>query len=199
MAISPAHTRLRSNATSSFVYFFAYSLPFRPSGRSFLELSACRPESGIERTFHPDTRWVRTAPRPTQMYEWARHSYALFMTLGLGYAGWFVLLGGVIVVISSVRARPHGWEVVGVILVAFVPAAWATLLNYYHPQDLVALGLALTAVACVERRNWVWAVCFSDWRSHPSSSYCWCWPLSSLLLAAKRDGGFSSRRGGWLL
>ena len=95
-----------------------------------------------------------------QVYEWARDSYALFATLGLGYAGWFVLLAGVIAVLRASGRGRTGWESFGVVLVALVPIVWAPLLNYFHPQDLVALGLALAGVACVERRHWVWAGVF---------------------------------------
>jgi hypothetical protein len=38
-----------------------------------------------------------------------------------------------------------------------MPLVWAPLIQYYHPQDLVAVGLSLAGIACVLRRNWVWA------------------------------------------
>ena len=95
-----------------------------------------------------------------QVYLWARHSYALFATLGLGYAAWFVLLAGLIAVLRASGRGRSGWEPFAVVLVALVPITWTPLLNYYHPQDLVAVGLALASIACVERRQWVWAGVF---------------------------------------
>ena len=48
---------------------------------------------------------------------------------------------------GSVRRRLH----------AVVPIVWAPVLDEYHPQDMVAVGLVLASIACVKRREWVWA------------------------------------------
>ncbi len=91
------------------------------------------------------------------MYNWAQNTAALFPTIGLGYLSWFFLLAGVIAFLRATGRGRSGWEVVGVLLVALVPIVWQPLLQQYHPQDLVALGLALIGAACAIRRRWVWA------------------------------------------
>ena len=90
------------------------------------------------------------------MYQWAGRSLSLVPTIGVGYLSWFVLLGGVIAVLRASGRGRSGWEAVGVTLVALVPIVWQPLLLEYHPQDLLAVGLALGGLACVERRDWVW-------------------------------------------
>jgi hypothetical protein len=49
---------------------------------------------------------------------------------------------------------------VTVLLLAAIPITWTPLLDYYHPQDLVAVGLALIGLAFVLRRSWLWAGVF---------------------------------------
>ncbi len=116
------------------------------------------------------TRIGHTAPFPSQhtlgvncvnandiMYHWARSSYAVFATVGLGYLSWFVLLAGVIALLRASGRGRSGWEVFGVVFIAVVPIVWAPVLDEYHPQDMVAVGLVLASIACVKRREWVWA------------------------------------------
>jgi hypothetical protein len=91
------------------------------------------------------------------MFQWAQNSAAIFPTIGLGYLSWFVLLAGFIALLRAAGRGRTGWEVVGVLLVASVPTIWEPLIDLYHPQDLVALGLALIGTACALRRRWVWA------------------------------------------
>ena len=56
------------------------------------------------------------------------------------------------------RVRGHtGWEPFGAVFVALVPMVWMPLLDAYHPQDLVALGLVLAGTACALRHEWIWA------------------------------------------
>ena len=89
-----------------------------------------------------------------KMYRWAHSSYAIFPTIGLGYASWFVLLAGVITLLRVSGRGRSGWEIFGVVAVAFTPVVWMPLLDDYHPQDLVALGLILAAIACIGHGRW---------------------------------------------
>jgi hypothetical protein len=91
------------------------------------------------------------------MYKWAQDTAAIFPTIGLGYWSWFVLLAGVVALLRASGRGRTGWEVFGVISVALLPLVWMPLLDQFHPQDLVALGLSLGGIACARRREWVWA------------------------------------------
>jgi Glycosyltransferase family 87 len=91
------------------------------------------------------------------MYKWAQNSAAIFPTIGLGYWSWFVLLAGVVALLRASGRGRTGWEAFGVVSVALLPLVWMPLLDQFHPQDLVALGLSLAGMACARRRKWVWA------------------------------------------
>jgi hypothetical protein len=90
------------------------------------------------------------------MYGWAHQTRALWPTLGLGYLSWFPLLAGVIAVLRASGRGRRGWEALGVLFVALVPIVWTPLLDEFHPQDLLAMGLVLGGIACALRRRWVW-------------------------------------------
>jgi len=91
------------------------------------------------------------------MYHWAHKSRALFATIGFGYFAWFAVLAGVVALLRAAGRGRTGWEVAGVVMVALTPALWATLINEYHPQDLLAVGLILCGLACAIRRSWLWS------------------------------------------
>ena len=90
-------------------------------------------------------------------YHWAHKTRARYSTIGLGYVTWFVLLAGVIALLRAAGRGRCGWEVAGVVLVALVPSTWMALMNQYHPQDLLAMGLLLAGLALALRRSWAWA------------------------------------------
>ena len=92
-----------------------------------------------------------------EMYKCAQNSVAIFLTIGLGYWSCFVLLAGMVALLRASGRGRTGWEAFGVVFVALVPIVWMPLLDQFHPQDLVALGLALGGTSCVLRRQWVWA------------------------------------------
>lgn len=94
------------------------------------------------------------------MYQWAGATRALLPTTGLGYASWLVLLAGMVALLRACGVGRTRWEALGVFAVAVLPVSWSTLLVEYHPQDLVAIGLVLAGLACVQRRQWVWAGVF---------------------------------------
>lgn len=75
----------------------------------------------------------------------------------IGVLGWPVLLAGYVQLV-----RASGWgrrrlEVVGACLLACAPALAGTLVNYFHPEDLFAMGLILGALAAHLRRRWLLA------------------------------------------
>ncbi len=91
------------------------------------------------------------------MYHWAHPTRVLYSTIGFGYVSWFALLTGAVALLRAAGRGRTGWEVAGVILIALLPPAWDALMNEYHPQDLLALGLLLGALACALRRSWLWS------------------------------------------
>ena len=91
------------------------------------------------------------------MYNWAQNSAAIFPTIGFGYISWFFLLVGVVAVLRASGRGRTGWEIFGVTFLALTPIVWAPLLDFYHPQDLVCVGLALAGTACALRGKWIWA------------------------------------------
>jgi hypothetical protein len=91
------------------------------------------------------------------MYAWAEVARVLLPTTGLGYVTWFALLGGVIALLRAAGRGRCGWEALGVVLVGLTPVVWMPLLDYYHPQDILAMGFILAGVACALRQHWVGA------------------------------------------
>jgi len=91
------------------------------------------------------------------MYHWAHRTRVLFSTIGFGYLAWFVVLAGVVALLRAAGRGRRGWEVAGVLLVACTPMLWSSLINEYHPQDQMAIGLILGGLACALRRRWIWA------------------------------------------
>jgi hypothetical protein len=93
----------------------------------------------------------------SSMYEWSLHTGALETTLRIGYLGWFAVMAGVVSLLRSSGRGRRGWEPLTLILLAAVPPVFLCLHEYFHPQDLLAMGLILGAIACVRRQSWVWA------------------------------------------
>ncbi len=93
----------------------------------------------------------------TKMFQWSSASRSLSPTLDLGYAAWFALLAGFVALLRAGGRGRTRWEAFGALFLAVVPVVWMPLLNEYHPQDLVALGLGLAGTACAIRSRWLWA------------------------------------------
>jgi len=91
------------------------------------------------------------------MYEWSVRSGAIGPTLRIGYLGWLVLAAGVVIFLRSSGRGRCAWEPLTLMLLAVAPPVFMCLQEYFHPEDLVALGLALGGLACVQRGKWVWA------------------------------------------
>ena len=90
-------------------------------------------------------------------YKWSVQSGAALPTVRIGYLSWFVLMGGVVAMLRASGRGRCRWEPLALVLMACVPPVLATLVDYFHPQDLVAMGLALGGLACARRGWWIWA------------------------------------------
>jgi hypothetical protein len=92
--------------------------------------------------------------------EWALRSGAWAPTLRIGFVAWIALTLGVIAILRTSGRGRSGWEPATLIILACVPPIAMCLVEYFHPQDLLALGLALLSLAAARRNNWVWSGIF---------------------------------------
>jgi hypothetical protein len=93
----------------------------------------------------------------TAMRPWAFPSGAYLPTRWIGFSGWLVLMAGVVAWLRACGRGRRGWEPATLIVLACLPPLWITVSFYFHPQDLVALGFALAAMACAVRGRWAGA------------------------------------------
>jgi hypothetical protein len=91
------------------------------------------------------------------MTRWANRTHAYTVTLRFGYLGWLALASGVIAVMRSCGRGRNGWEPAVLIAVACTPPVPTCLEYFFHPQDLLAMGLILLGVSCAQRNKWAWA------------------------------------------
>jgi hypothetical protein len=93
----------------------------------------------------------------TAMTHWSTHAGAVSPTLELGYVGWIVLLFGIVSFFRSIGRGRCGWEPAVLVAVACAPPVFMCVQSWLHPQDLMAMGLILGAMAFIRRDAWAWA------------------------------------------
>ena len=106
---------------------------------------------------HPGALGPHCSTALVAMYKWSVQSGAALPTVRIGYLSWFVLMGGVVALLRTSGRGRCRWEPLVLVLMACVPPALSALLDYFHPQDLIAMGLVLGGVACARRGWWIWA------------------------------------------
>lgn len=94
------------------------------------------------------------------MYQWALASHVILPTIRLAYFSWLVLLAGVVALLRASGRGRCRWEPVTLVLIACAPPTFTCLTEYFHPQDIVAMGLILIGLARVRQSKWVWAGVF---------------------------------------
>lgn len=94
------------------------------------------------------------------MYRWSLRADAFLRVVGIGYVCWLVLMAGMVALLRASGRGRCGWEPATLILLACAPAVWMPLVEYFHPQDIVAMGLGIAGLACARRNQWVWAGVF---------------------------------------
>jgi len=93
----------------------------------------------------------------TAMSSWSDHAGASGPTGWIGCVGWIALMVGVVVWLRASGRGRCGWEPATLIVVACLPPVWMCVQSYFHPQDLLAMGFALSAMACARRGRWLGA------------------------------------------
>lgn len=91
------------------------------------------------------------------MFHWSTRSDAILPTIRIGYIVWLPLLAGVVALLRASGRGRRGWEPLTVLLVAATPPVLQCLTFYFHPQDLLAMGLILIAIAFALRDRWLLA------------------------------------------
>ena len=91
------------------------------------------------------------------IYKWSVASSSALDTMRTGYASGVVLLAGVVAVLRAAGRGRRLSEPVTMLAVVVSAPVVACLLEFYHPQDLVAMGLSLLALAAALRQRWFWA------------------------------------------
>jgi hypothetical protein len=94
------------------------------------------------------------------VYHWWGRAHALDHTVAIGYVGWVVLLAGAVALLRACGRGRCGWEPATLVALACLPPVWMCVQTVMHPEDLVAMGFALGAMACARRDRWVWAGAF---------------------------------------
>jgi hypothetical protein len=95
-----------------------------------------------------------------QLDQWESRQNDVTDALRFGYVGWIALVAGVVTVLRACGRGRCVWEPATLFTLACLPPVWICLENFFHPQDLLAMGLALCAVACARKDAWSWAGIF---------------------------------------
>ena len=75
----------------------------------------------------------------------------------LGLLAWLVLALGSLALLRAAKADTVGRQAGLLVFLAFLPSASSAIVQLYHPQDILSLGLAAGALAQTLKRRWVLA------------------------------------------
>ncbi|MGA3147893.1 MAG: glycosyltransferase 87 family protein, partial [Acidimicrobiales bacterium] len=75
----------------------------------------------------------------------------------LGLLTWLVLAVGCLALLRAAGAATLGRQAGLLVFLAFLPSAASAIVQLYHPQDILSLGLAIGGLAQTLRRRWVLA------------------------------------------
>jgi hypothetical protein len=89
--------------------------------------------------------------------KWGHHAHAQDWTLRIAFVCFMALVAGVVALLRTTGRGRRGWEPATLVLLACLPPLWMPLWSWFHPQDLLAVGLGLGAMACARRDAWIGA------------------------------------------
>lgn len=93
----------------------------------------------------------------TAVTAWSVRADAATATSRIGYVAWLVMAAGVVSILRACGRGRCALEPLCLALAACSPCVFMCLQEYFHPQDLLAVGLSLCGVASAMRARWVLA------------------------------------------
>lgn len=106
--------------------------------------------TGIALGAHCSTAYVA-------MYHWSVQSHVVKDTVRLGFFAWAVLVIGAIMMVRTLKPARSGWEIVLATMIAVTPPVFMCLNTYFHPQDLITVGLILIATWAITKNRFALA------------------------------------------
>ena len=91
------------------------------------------------------------------MFNWSGKSNVIIPTINIGYLMWLPLMVGAILLLRATGRGRTRWEPFALLGLALLPPVLEGLVIYFHPQDILAIGLALCCLASALRHRWIWA------------------------------------------
>lgn len=91
----------------------------------------------------------------TLIERWDLRSHALSSTVLIGYVGWLAILTGALMILRAAGRGRTLSEPLTAVLLVFVAPIYICLHQYFHPQDLIAMGLGMVAIATSLRDRWI--------------------------------------------
>ena len=88
---------------------------------------------------------------------WSSQARALDDTVKISYLSWPVLMAGAISLLRVTGRGRRGWEPATLVVLACLPPVWTCIQTTFHPEDLLAMGFVLAALACALRGSWAGA------------------------------------------
>lgn len=88
------------------------------------------------------------------IFKWSVKSSAILPTVRLSYFVWLVLAAGVVWLVRAANRGRRGWEALALVMIAATAPVVMCFTYYFHPQDVLAMGLVLGAVAAAMQGRW---------------------------------------------
>lgn len=86
---------------------------------------------------------------------WAQSVGVLTSMLRVGFVSWIVLAGGLVTTLRACQRGRNGREAVTLLAVACSAPVFSCLEAFFHPEDVMAMGIIMLVVAGVVRERWV--------------------------------------------
>lgn len=90
------------------------------------------------------------------MFHWSVKASAILTTIHIGYIVWPILIVSALALVRACGRGRTWWEPAVALMLAFTTPVWMCLVEYFHPQDVMAMSLILLAAAAAIRERWTW-------------------------------------------